>query len=106
MLWIQEVKPDPGSEFFYSGSRIPIHIEELKYFEPKKFFPSPRKYDPGCSSRVRIPDPDLDFLPIPDHGSSGQKNTGSGTLEKTRPAVGIYTVNHFTYLQKLLCASI
>ncbi len=31
-----------------------------------------------------IPDPDLDFLPIPDHGipdhgSRGQKSTGSGS---------------------------
>jgi hypothetical protein len=25
-----------------------------------------------------IPDPDLDFFPIPDPGSRGQKGTGSG----------------------------
>jgi hypothetical protein len=29
------------------------------------------QYDPNCSSRIWIPDPD--FLPIPDPGSSGQK---------------------------------
>ena len=66
--------PDPGSDFF--PSRIPdpnclhpgsrIRIKELKYFNPKKWFLSFRKYDPGCSSR--IPDPDADFLLIPDPG--------------------------------------
>ncbi len=29
-----------------------------------------------------IPDPDLDFLPIPDPGSRGQKGTGSATLSR------------------------
>jgi hypothetical protein len=67
--------PDPGSDFFPSqipdpncfhpGSRIPI--KEFKYFNPKEWFLSSRKHDPGCSSR--IPDPDPDFLPIPDPGS-------------------------------------
>ncbi len=51
------------------GSRIRIfpsriRIKEFKYFNPKKWFLSSRKYDPGCSSR--IPDPDPYFLPIPD----------------------------------------
>ncbi len=31
-------------------------------------------------SRSRFPDPDLDFLPIPDPGSRGQKGSGSATL--------------------------
>ncbi len=80
--------PDPGSDFF--PSRIPdpnclhpgsrIRIKEFKYFNPqkknkKKRFLSSKKYDPGCSSR--IPDPDADFLPIPDPGSRGQKGTRS-----------------------------
>jgi hypothetical protein len=30
-----------------------------------------------------IPDPDLDFLPIPDPGSSGQKVIGSLTIHVT-----------------------
>jgi hypothetical protein len=40
------------------------------YFNPKKWFRSSRKYDPGCSSRIQIPDPDLTFYPsrIPDLG--------------------------------------
>jgi hypothetical protein len=53
--------PDPT--FFHPGSELfpsRIRIKELKYFNPKKWFLSSRKYD-GCSSR--IPDPDLDFLP-------------------------------------------
>ncbi len=75
--------PDPGSEFF--PSRIPgpiffhpgsrISIKEFTYFNPKKWFISSRKYDPGCSSRIRI----LTFYPspIPDPGYMGQKGTGS-----------------------------
>jgi hypothetical protein len=48
--------------------------------------PGSRKYDPGCSSRFRIPDPDLDFLPVPHLGSKGQKapdpGSGSATLHR------------------------
>jgi hypothetical protein len=47
-----------------------ICIKEFKYvFQPGKGFLSSRKYDPGCSSWIRIPDPNPDFLPIPDPGS-------------------------------------
>jgi hypothetical protein len=28
--------------------------KEFKYFNPQKLFLSSRKYDPGCSSRIRI----------------------------------------------------
>jgi hypothetical protein len=41
---------DPGSEFFPSR----IRIKEFKYFNPKKLFLRSRKYDPGCSFRIRI----------------------------------------------------
>jgi hypothetical protein len=58
-----------GSDFFHPGSAS-------KNFNPKKRFLSSRKYDPGCSSQIRIPD--SDFLPIPDPGSRGQKGTRSG----------------------------
>jgi hypothetical protein len=55
----------PGSEFFPSriqdkkdyGSRILIRIKEFKYFLPKKFILSSRKYDcvhPRSGSRIRI----------------------------------------------------
>jgi hypothetical protein len=53
---------DPRSEFFPSR----IRIKEFKIFNPKKWFLSSRKYDPGCS--FRIPDLDPDFLSIPDPG--------------------------------------
>jgi hypothetical protein len=50
--------PDPRSDFFLNpGSRI--RIKEFKYFDPKNLFISSRKYDPGCSSRIRI----LPFYP-------------------------------------------
>ncbi len=52
--------PDPGSQRF----RIRINV----FLTPKKLS---RKYDPGCSSRIRI----LIFLPIPD--PEGQKGTVS-----------------------------
>jgi hypothetical protein len=65
--------PDPNC--LHPGSRL--RIKEFKYFYAKKWFLSSRKYDPGCSSR--IPDPDANFLPIPDPGSRGQKGPGSGS---------------------------
>jgi hypothetical protein len=70
--------PDPGSEFFPSR----IRIKEFKYFNPKKWFLSSRKYDPGCSSRIRDPDPD--FIPIPDPDVKKAPDPGSGfaTLDK------------------------
>ncbi len=53
----------PGSEFFPSRIRI---FFVFKY-NPKNWFLSSRKYDPGWSSWIRIPD----------HGSRGQKGAGS-----------------------------
>jgi hypothetical protein len=44
--------PDPGSEFF--PSQVRNRIKEFKCFNPKKWFLSSRKYDLGCSSRIRI----------------------------------------------------
>jgi hypothetical protein len=66
--------PDPN--FFHPGSSS----KNFKYFNPKKWFLSSRKYDSGCSSQIRIPDPDPDYLPIPDLGSKCQKGTGSRIL--------------------------
>ena len=65
--------PDPGSDFYPSGSRIrTVSIPDpgsssknLSILTPpkkqKKWFLSSKNYDPGCSSR--IPDPDADSLP-------------------------------------------
>jgi hypothetical protein len=73
----------PGSDFFpsripdlnclYPGSRT--RIKEFKYFNPKKWFLSSRKYDPGCSSRIRM----LTFYPsrIPDPGVKKEPDPGS-----------------------------
>jgi hypothetical protein len=65
----------PGSEFFHPGSRI--RIKELKYFDPKKWFLSSRKYDPDCSSGIRI----LIFYPsrIPDPGVKKAPDPGSSS---------------------------
>jgi hypothetical protein len=63
--------PDPGSEL--SPSRIPDHIKEFKYLNPKKakkWFLSSKKYDPGCSSRIRM-------LTFSHPGFRGQKGTQS-----------------------------
>jgi hypothetical protein len=61
-----------------AGERI--RIKELKYFNPKKplkWFLSPRKYETGCSSRIRI----LTFYPsrIPDLGIKKAPDPGSGS---------------------------
>jgi hypothetical protein len=66
--------PDPT--FFHPGSWI--RIKEFKYFNPRKWFLSSRKYDPGCSSRIRIltfylsqiPDPGVKKAPDPGSGSA------------------------------------
>jgi hypothetical protein len=55
------VKKIPGSGSASASKNISILTQKL--------FLSSRKYDPGCSSRIRIPDPDLYFLSIPDPGS-------------------------------------
>jgi hypothetical protein len=87
--------PDPnflhhGSEFFLSriGSSIPdpnfFHpgsasrkLRIFNYFNPKKWFLSSEKYDPGSSFRIWIPDPNPELLSISDPRSWGQKGIGS-----------------------------
>jgi hypothetical protein len=61
----------PGSEL--SPSRIPDPHQRIKYFNPKKTNGFSKKYDLGCSSRIRM----LTFYPsrIPD---PGVKDTGYG----------------------------
>jgi hypothetical protein len=77
MLRIRDVYP--GSEFFPSR----IRIKEFKYFYPKKWFLSSRKYDPGCSSRIRI----LVLYPsqIPDPGIKKALDPGSGSAALFSP---------------------
>ncbi len=60
--------PDSGSEFFYPGSaskNLSILTQEIVSQRSEIW------------SRPFIPDPDPDFLPIPDPGSRGQKGYGS-----------------------------
>jgi hypothetical protein len=63
--------PDPGSEFLHPGSRM--RIKEFKYFNPKKWFLNSRKFDPGCSSQIRI----LTFYPSRILDPWVKKGTGS-----------------------------
>ena len=83
--------PYPGSDFFPSRIRT-VSIPDLESAsknlsiltpkKPKKWFLSSRKYDPGCSSRIRM----LTFYPskIPDPGVKKAPDPGSGsaTLQK------------------------
>ncbi len=55
--------PDPGSR---------MRIKEFRYFNQKKWFLSYQKYDPCFGSRIRIPDLDPNFLPIPDPDPGSQ----------------------------------
>ncbi len=89
--------PDPN--FFHPGSRIRIffipdpgfriRIKEFKYF---KLFLSSWKYDPGCSSQIRI----LIYLSIPDPGVKKAPDPvyGSATLLPTLRYVFVGMVCH------------
>jgi hypothetical protein len=68
----------PGSEFFQPGS-----VSKNLSILPKIEFLSSRKYDPGCSSRIRIPHQDPDFLLIPDPGFKKAPDPGSGSATLT-----------------------
>ncbi len=65
---------------FHQYSVADIPILEPNFFHPgsrvKRFPDDDDDDDPGCSSR--IPDPDLDFLPIPDPEVKKAPDPGSG----------------------------
>jgi hypothetical protein len=82
-MWLSRI-PDPT--FFHPGSRIRTvcipdpgstakNLSILTQKKPKKWFLSSRKYDPGCSSRIRM----LTFYPsrIPDPGIKKAPDPGS-----------------------------
>ena len=62
MLWIRDIYSRSRIRIFLSriqalkdsGSRIRIRFKEFKYFLTQNMFLSSRKYDPWCSSRIRI----------------------------------------------------
>jgi hypothetical protein len=65
----------PGSEFFFHpDSRIRIFFHPGPRIGIQKLFLNPRKYDPDPGCSFWIPDPDPDFLPIPDPGSQFQRS--------------------------------
>jgi hypothetical protein len=71
--YLNLLKPVLQIRDVYPGSRI--RIKEFEYFNPKKLFLSSRKYDPGYSSRIRIPI----FLPIPDPMAKKAPDPASGS---------------------------
>jgi hypothetical protein len=80
---IHIVAPIAISEFFPSR----IRIKEFEYgILTQKLFLSSQKYDPGCSSRIRIlifsiPDPGVKKAPDPGSGSATLfKCTGSNRI--------------------------
>jgi len=77
--------PDPDPHFFHPGSCS--RIKEFKYFNPKKWFLTSRKYDPCCSSRIRI----LTFYTsrIPDPGVKKASDTGSESATLQASAFGV-----------------
>jgi hypothetical protein len=59
-------------------SRIRIFLSRIRIFP--SWISGPNFFHLGSrilNQKLLIPDPDLDFLPIPDPGSRGQKDTGS-----------------------------
>jgi hypothetical protein len=72
VFWIRNVYPGsgmfiPDPNFSHPGSLI--RIKEFKYLTRKKWFLNSQKYDPGCSSRIRI-------LIFTHPGSRDQKGIG------------------------------
>jgi hypothetical protein len=69
----------------------------LAYVQAVVFFLSSRKYDPGCSSWIRILDPDLDFLPILNPGVKKAPDPGSAATLRTgtrHPFVRVLSTNY------------
>ncbi len=56
--------PDPN--FFHPESRI--RVKEFKFINPKDWFLRSRKYDPGCSSRIRIQGSKRHRIPVRNTG--------------------------------------
>ncbi len=112
MLRIRDVYPDPN--FFNPGSRIRFFSipdpgsasKNLSILTQKKWFLTSRKYDPGCSSRIRnfypsrvqgskrhrIPDPQHWYPKVKAHTSVTMLVWASGAwLEPAMAATSIFT---------------
>ncbi len=77
-----------------SGSRLRIHIK-VQYFLTKKNVSNLSEIWSG----MFIPDPKLDFLPIPDPGFTGQNGTGSRIRIRN-------TADRYRYLSRPCYASL
>ncbi len=75
--------PDPGSKFFpISDPGRRIRIKKFKYFNPKNWFLSSRKYDPGYSSRIWILFFYLSLIPDPGAKKAPDPGSGCATMSK------------------------
>jgi hypothetical protein len=54
------------------------------YFNQQIIVSNSLTYDPGCSSRLRIPDPDPEFFTHPDPGVKKAPDPGSETTTLVR----------------------
>ncbi len=67
----------PGSECFPSRIPDPMNLSILTQKMASKL----SEIWSGCSSRIRIPDPNPDFLPIPDPDVKKATDLGSATMD-------------------------
>ncbi len=88
--------PNQGYECFPYRIQDPGSASRNLSILAQKWFISSRKYDPGYSSRIQIPDPDHDFLPIPDPGVKKAPDPGFGS------ATLVTTIRYITDLHKCL----
>ncbi len=70
--------PDPGSKKLQNAGFASASKNLSILFQ--KIVLGSRKYDPGSSPWIQIPDPHLDFLPIPELGVKKAPDPGSATL--------------------------
>jgi hypothetical protein len=85
--------PDHDRIFSIHGPRSAS--KNLSILTPNKWFLSFWKYDRGCTSRIRVPYPDPDFLPIPNPGVKKAPDPGSWS---TSPA----SMHNWTYFMLAL----
>jgi hypothetical protein len=78
--------PDPGFGSASKNLSILTHKNVL----------SSGKYDRGCSTRIRIPDPDPGFIPIPDPGAKKAPDPGSRSATLIHRNAGGRSINFAT----------
>jgi hypothetical protein len=93
--------PDPGMNFFHPRMLDPGSASKnLSILTKKKWFLSSQKYDPGFPSRIRIPDLNPEFLPIPDPDPGSQiPNPGVKKAPDPRSRIRICNTGDFWFAQ-------